>query len=605
MNTHKSNQHLSIITIILTLLFSIYLLGCESLSSGIHISSNASGDHKTEPDTRTIRIISTSDLHGKMLAYDYALDQADTSGSVAQAYSAIKEYRNDATILVDLGDAIQDNLADIFLNEDVHPMQQAMNIMGYDICTPGNHEFNYGMDETKKYINNCACDLLMGNLYDENGKHLADGYRIIEKNDIRIAFIGMITPNISNWDKNNLKGYVVTDPAEETNKIIDEIEDQVDIIVGVYHMMENDEYNVEHSGFASMAEACPKLDLILAAHGHTLINNNFSNNIPVTENLNSGKTIQIADITVSNKDHSIISIDTIPVETKEYPEDPELVKLFTPYDLKAKEYARTKIGILKDGPMVPAGPINNISTCLTQDTPLQSLIQKVMMLYANADIAISAPCTNNDGAQPGDLTIANICKMYKYSNTLYSVKMNGAQLKKYLEWSASFYQQYQEGDLTIAFEDIPVYMYDSASGVNYDIDISKPVGERIVNLEYPDGTIITDEDDFSVAVSNYRYNSVISTPGVIFDENEIPELIASDIRSDIGDIRFMIIDYIKNEKGGVITPECDNNWKIIGNNWDENLREIAVEQINNGTLSLTEGAKGNPNIGKITEADIK
>ena len=604
--------------ITITLLFS--LLGCSEISdkevgdilNNLETTINEAAEtvqsenNNADKDEQLhVRIVSTSDIHGKMLAYDYALDQPDASGSIAQISSALKEYRDDDTILVDLGDNIQDNLADIFLDEEVHPMQQAINAIGYDICTIGNHEFNFGMDNAIKYMNNFTGDFLVGNIYDENGESLANGYKTIEKNGVKIAFIGMITPNITKWDKNNLQNYTVTDPAEETNKIIDEIENQVDIIVGVYHMMESDEYDVEHSGFTSMASACPRLNLILAAHGHSLVNKTLTNNIPVTENLNSGKTIQVVDINVSSTDHSIKQINTTSVETKDYPEDPDLVKLLSPYDSRAKEYARTKIGLLKDGPLTPTGEISGISSYLIQDTPLQSLLQEVLMYYATADVAFTAPCSNEDNAQPGDLTIASICNMYKYSNTLYSIKMNGSQLKKYLEWSASFYKQYHDGDLTIAFEDTPVYMYDSASGINYDIDISKPVGERIVNLSYPNGKIITDEDNFTVAVTNYRYNSALSIPGIIFDEGEIPELIATDIRSDIGDTRFMIIDYIKNVKGGEISPECDNNWKIIGNDWDEDLHKKAVEQINNGTLKLTEGAKGNPNIATITVDDLK
>lgn len=578
-------------------------------------SGETADDNAASDGTHTIRIISTSDLHGKMLGYDYALDQPDASGSIAQAASAIKEYRNDNTVLVDVGDAIQDNLADIFNNEEVHPMMQALNKIGYDICTAGNHEFNYGMDVTMKYIKGCDCDFILGNVYDENGELLADPYKIIEKDGVRIAFIGMVSPNIANWDKKNLAGYTVTDPAMETNKIIDNLE-SVDIIVGVLHMMEDDEYKTPNSGFASMAQSCPRLNLILGSHGHTLVNKNLSNNIPVTENLNAGKSIQVADITVevketsnsaagtTNRSSSIKEIKTTYVETKDYPEDPELVTLLTSYDSRAKEYARTRIGELKDGPLVPENEIHDISAMLTTPTPLVSLVHNVMMHYAEADAAIANPCTNEDNAQPGELTLASVCRMYKYGNTLYSVKMTGSQIKKYLEWSVSFYQQYQEGDLTLAFEDTPVYMLDSMSGVNYVIDVSKPVGERIVSLTYPDGKPLKDDDELTVAVNNYRYNSAISIPGVIFDEDDIPELIASDIRSDLGDIRFLIIDYITNVKKGTITPECNDNWEIIGNDWDPELHQKAVELINNGTIQLTEGAKNNPCVVKITVDDL-
>lgn len=616
-----------LLSAIICILIPLSLCACEEITNremddimnNIETTINeASAAISAEDDSheKSIRIISTSDLHGKMLAYDYSLDQPDTSGSLAQVSTAISEYRDDNTILVDVGDAIQDNVADLFNDEEIHPMVLGMNEIGYDICTAGNHEFNFGMDITRKYINTLDCDFLLGNVYDENNELLADSYTIIEKNGVRAAFIGMVTPNIVSWDKSNLKGYTVTDPAVETNRIIDEIESDVnagktkpvDIIVGVYHMMEDDEYGTNNSGFSSMAKSCPRLNLILGSHGHTLVNKTLSGNIQVTENLNSGKSIQIADITILTGSEesagTIKSIRTTCVETADYEEDSRLVSLLSPYDSRAKEYVRAKIGVLEGEPLVRDAEIKGISPMLTEDTPMQSLIQKVMTYYADADIAISAPCTNEDNAFPGDLTMAGICRMYKYSNMLYSVSMNGAQLKKYLEWSASFYQQYKEGDLIIAFEDIPVYMYDSVSGVNYDIDISKPVGERIVNLSHPGGRIVEDTDEFTVAVNNYRYNTVISIPGIIYEENDIPKLLESDIRSDIGDIRFMIIDYVRNVMSGTITSECDNNWKLIGMDWDEELHDEAVSLINNGTLKLTKGAKSNPCIVKITESDL-
>lgn len=608
----KRNLLISILT--LGLVASL-MCGCEEISqedmstvmNNIETAIDDAGDVLASEDTlKTIRIISTSDMHGKMLAYDYAQDQPDASGSLAQVCSAVKEYRNDNTILVDVGDAIQDNFADLFIDEEVHPMMAGMNAMGYDICTVGNHEFNYGTDVALNYISSFKGDFILGNFYDPNGELVTDAYKIIEKDGVKIAFIGMVTPNIEKWDGDKLNGYTVTDPAVETNKIIDSIENQVDIIVGVFHMMEDDEYQTEHSGFASMAAACPRLNLILGSHGHQLVNKNLTNNIPVSENLNFGKSIQIADITVdtSSAKSTIKQIQTTAVETADYPQDPEIVTLLSSYDDKAKGHARSVIGTLENGPLVPESDIKGVNSALTTDTPLLTLLQNVMMHYAKSDIAASMICTNEDNAVPGDLSIASICRMYKYSNTLYKLEMTGAQLKKYMEWSASFYQQYKDGDLIIAFDDRPVYLYDTFGGVNYEIDISKPVGERIVNLTR-NGKPINDDDILTIAVSNYRANTMLLSPGEIYEADDMPKLLEADMRSDIGDIRLLIADYIQTVKDSKLTPDCDDNWKIIGNDWDSELHEEAVSQINNGTLSLTEGAKSNPCVKKITVNDLK
>ena len=197
-------------------------------------------------ETKQLRIIGTSDLHGKFLPWDYALDEESLSGSMAQLSTALSEYRDDNTILLDGGDVIQDNYADIFIGEDdVHPMIQAINALNYDVCITGNHEYNYGMDIVKKTIADLDSTVLTGNVYDENGEPIADGYTIIEKDGVRIAVIGMVTPNIVRWDTANLTGCSVTDPLKETRKIIDSIKGQYDVLAGVFHMGIENEYNLK------------------------------------------------------------------------------------------------------------------------------------------------------------------------------------------------------------------------------------------------------------------------------------------------------------------------------------------------------------------------
>ncbi len=566
-----------------------------------------------------VRIIVTSDMHGKMLGFDYTLDEPDMSGSLAQVSTAIEQYRDDNTILVDVGDTIQDNLADIFNDEPVHPMVQGMNAIGYDICVTGNHEYNYGMDTVRKYMNTLDAKCLLGNVYDEKMQPLADGYTIMEKNGIRIAFIGMVTPNIVNWDKDNLDGYTVTDPAIETNRIIDEIEEDinngkiapVDAYVGVFHMMDNGEYETKNSGWNDVAHACPRLNIILGAHGHECINSTLEGDIAVVENESMGKTIQVVNMTFATGENTktdmakpLKGIITESVKINDYEEDAEIVKLFAPYDERAKEYSETVIGTIA-GNWQPKEMIEGINPMLLEDTPVQSLIQEVMMYYADADVALSAPNTNEDGAQPGEMAMSDISRIYKFANSLCCVKMSGLQLRKYLEWSAGCYQQYEDNDVMVAFKDVPVYMFDTASGVNYEIDISKPEGERIVNLTYPDGKEVTDDDELKVAVNDYRYSTSISLPGVIYEKDDIPQLIETDIGSDIGDIRFLIIDYIKNVKGGTVENKCDNNWRLIGCDWDEQAHNKAVKLVNNKTIDLTSGKKGTPCIRKITVDDLE
>jgi len=180
--------------------------------------------------------------------------------------------------------------------------------------------------------------------------------------------------------------------------------------------------------------------------------------------------------------------------------------------------------------------------------------------------AILAALLDEDAnMQPGDICKSDMARIFKYSNTLYKLRMIGAQLKKYMEWSANYYNTFQPVDPTITFDqDIPIYNYDMFAGVRYEVNIANPAGSRIENLTWPDGEPVKDEDEFEIAVNNYRATTQLLAPGTIYEEDDLPELVEMDVHGEIGGVREMIRDYIVTEKGGVIRPECDENWRITG-----------------------------------------
>ena len=181
-------------------------------------------------DRVDIQILATSDLHGKFDPYDYAINEESTAGSMAQIQTAVKELRNDNTVLIDVGDSVQGNSAELFLEDELHPMIQGMNLMDYDVWVTGNHEYDQGLDILKRLIAQQEATTLVGNVRDAEGEPLADGYTILERGGVKIAVIGMVTPNISRWSGEDGE-YVASDPVEETRKIIDEIGDNVDLII--------------------------------------------------------------------------------------------------------------------------------------------------------------------------------------------------------------------------------------------------------------------------------------------------------------------------------------------------------------------------------------
>lgn len=567
---------------------------------------------KAEETAKTIKILATSDLHGKFVAYDYGADVVSKSGSIAQLSTLIKQRRTDNTILVDVGDTIESNSADLFLQDDIHPMIEGLNQVGYDFWVAGNHEFNKGVDTLLKVAGQFKGTFMCGNVYDKENKALGESYKLVEKDGVKVAIIGFVTPNIVQWDELNLKDYKVANPLAdgEMKAALDQAEkDKADVIVAALHMDMEAEYGLKGSGVYDYADAFPQIDVILAAHGHTE-QKTERNGVTIIENNSQGATL--ADVTISVKPDGKGGYDVEPsaemVKVKDVEEDPQIVEALASYDKRAKEDAQTVIGKLEGGNLIPDAEIPGIPQGLIQETALVSLINKVLLHYTGADIAASSLLDVNANVMAGDIKKCDTAKVYKYgNNTLYKLELTGKQLKQYMEWTAGYYNTYKEGDLTISFNgERRSYLYDMLAGISYKIDISKEAGSRIVDLKKADGTPVQDTDKFVLAINNYNASTVLLKPGNAFKEgDELPKLLEANVNAG-EPVRDMIRRYIIEEAKGVITPDLYNNWEIIGNDWNEELHAKAVQLIKDGTIKIGDSdGRTTENVRSITIEDLK
>lgn len=582
----KSMKKLSALLLSFLMVFSLF--------SGVKVQAAS--------DQVKLTILATSDLHGRFTAWDYPTDTANTAGNLAQIATLVKEKRaaNPNTIVVDNGDTIQDNSNQLFLKDDINPMILAMNEIGYDTWTLGNHEFNYGVPALEKSIANFKGKTLAGILFRPDGKRFADSYTIIEKGGVKVGIIGLTNPNILKWDAANLDKYTVTSPVAEAKKAVAELKGKVDVMIGVVHLGPTAEYGND-DGADLIAQACPELAAIVAGHAHMKVADKVVNNVLIMEPNKYGDNVINIDITLTKGSDGKYAVANKAEDVKgslilakDYKPDEDLVAKLKSYDERAKADARTVIGKLTGGDLVPANEVKGIPQSQVQDTAMIDLINEVQMYYTGADVAAAAVFIANSNIKEGEVTKAGTAQIYTYDNTLYKMEITGKQLKQYMEWSVGFYNTYKEGDLTISFnEKIRGYNYDMFSGVKYDVDISKPVGSRILNLTKKDGTPVKDEDVFIMAVNNYRANTQLLTEGAIYKTKaEMPKLLERDVKGDIGGVRELIKEYVEKVKGGNITPVVDNNWKIVGNNWNTELREKVVKLVNDGKITLPTSADG-------------
>lgn len=557
-----------------------------------------------------LQILATSDTHGRFLPWDYAANKADASGSVAQQAAAIAQRRTPSTIVVDAGDTIQGNSAELFLQDEMHPMSAGMNAIGYDVWVTGNHEYNFGMDTLKRVIAQQKAKVLVGNVYAPDGTPLADGYTILNKQGVKVGVIGMVTPNITRWDSKNLEGWTVTNPVDECRKLTKQLRGQVDVLLGVMHMDPESEYGVYGSGARDLAEACPEFDVIVAAHGHRSVPGEMINGVLVVENSGNATTLSEIHLQLKRKWDGGWSIDQRTseiVSMKDLPADAALSQQLAGYDARAKADAETLIGELRGGNMAPENDVVNIPQPMVQDTALLDFINEVQMYYTGAKVSATALTSMTSQMKEGPIRKCDTASIYTYQNTLYKLEMNGAQLRSFMEWSAGFFKTWVPGDLTVAFDpSTRYYLYDAFEGVNYEIDVSQEPGGRIRNLTWPDGSPVRDEEVFTVAVNNYRATTQLLIAADIFAPGEpLPKLLEIDVRGDLGGIRELLGEYIRTVKGGVIQPKVNNNWKLVGTNWDEAKRAQALKLLAEGKMPLPGSSTSRTLPGAaVTEADL-
>lgn len=557
-----------------------------------------------------LQILATSDTHGRFLPWDYAANKADASGSVAQQAAAIAQRRTPSTIVVDAGDTIQGNSAELFLQDEMHPMSAGMNAIGYDVWVTGNHEYNFGMDTLKRVIAQQKAKVLVGNVYAPDDTPLADGYTILNKQGVKVGVIGMVTPNITRWDSKNLEGWTVTNPVDECRKLTKQLRGQVDVLLGVMHMDPESEYGVYGSGARDLAEACPEFDVIVAAHGHRSVPGEMINGVLVVENSGNATTLSEIHLQLKRKWDGGWSIDQRTseiVSMKDLPADAALSQQLAGYDARAKADAETLIGELRGGNMAPENDVVNIPQPMVQDTALLDFINEVQMYYTGAKVSATALTSMTSQMKEGPIRKCDTASIYTYQNTLYKLEMNGAQLRSFMEWSAGFFKTWVPGDLTVAFDpSTRYYLYDAFEGVNYEIDVSQEPGGRIRNLTWPDGSPVRDEEVFTVAVNNYRATTQLLIAADIFAPGEpLPKLLEIDVRGDLGGIRELLAEYIRTVKGGVIQPKVNNNWKLVGTNWDEAKRAQALKLLAEGKMPLPGSSTSRTLPGAaVTEADL-
>ncbi|MER7928391.1 MULTISPECIES: 5'-nucleotidase C-terminal domain-containing protein [unclassified Streptomyces] len=555
--------------------------------------------HKPRPRPKTwsFSILGTTDLHSHVFDWDYYSDKAysDSKGNsvgVARVATLIKQQREakgeGRVLLVDAGDIIQGtSLGYYFARVDPitsgakHPMATAMNHMRYDAAALGNHEFNYGIDTLRKFEQQCHFPLLGANALDAKTLRPAFAPYTVKRicvpgaPDIKVGILGLTNPGIALWDKDNVSGKMVFPGlVEQAKKYVPRLRALgCDVVFLTDHSgldgssSYGDELPYVENASNLVAEQVPGIDAILVGHTHvevpsyTVKNEQTGADVLLSEPYCWGYRLSVFDFElelvrgqwkITGKTAQTLNPNTVD-------EDPEIKRLLEADHELVVKYVNTAVGTCTED-------LSAAESCW-KDVPIMDFIQQVQMDSVKAGlsaadaalplISVAAPFSRTADIPKGSVTIKDIAGLYIYDNTLYGKKLTGAQLKDYLEYAAKYYHQVPAGTkvdtatLTNAnsFWD---YMYDVAAGVSYDIDIAQAEGSRIKNLTY-NGTSVTDDQVFVVAVNNYRANGGSGYPHIAAAET---------VHSAPDQVRDLMIAYV-TAKGSLDPADfAAVNWKL-------------------------------------------
>jgi len=473
-----------------------------------------------------------------------------------------------------------------------------MNYMKYDAATVGNHDIEAGHAVYDRLAGEYKFPLLAANaVRKSDGKPYFKPYVIINRNDIKIAVLGLITPSVPQWLPPVLyTGIEFTGMVEAARKWMPEIlKEKPDIVVGLFHSgystpdgsQLNNQVNPFYEDAAGeVAYLVPGFDVIFAGHDHRTacekIANIAGDSVLI---LNAGSRAEYAaEATIeegkSSPPAKKMSVKGKLVEIKKYEPDKEFISEFGMQESAVRKYVDREIGELT----------NTVSTRPSYFGPsaFVDLIHSVQLEITGADISFAAPLSFDAEIKKGSLTVGDMFKLYRYENMLYKIVMKGDEIDKYLEYSYSGwyntmtgpsdnlmnFRKDDSGKLIMnngrAWLKIPSYNFDSAAGIEYTVDVSKPSGYRVEISGLSDGRPFRSNETYTVALNSYRGSGGGGhlTSGSGLKAEEINQRLIS---STVRDLRFYMIDYVTSRK--VIDPVPVTKWKVIPESWVRKARE--------------------------------
>ena len=508
-------------------------------------------------------VAATTDVHGYVRGWDYFGNRPDTTRGLTRVATIIDSLRRvspASPVVVDAGDMLQGTpLAYVAARVDTtmpHPVMLAMNAVQYDAAIVGNHEFNYGMPALERAMRQAAFPLLAANAFTPEGTPRFRPWAVSTRRGVKIAIVGATTPGSMVWDRDNLAGRVVVrDIVPSVRSAVREAREAgAAVVVVVAHSGVNEPSSYDtvatnlpsENAAARLAREVPEIDLIVYGHSHKEMADTVIGTTLLMQPKNWATSVAVAHLKVQRQNGRwrVTAKRGEIVRAINHRESSQVLAATQQGHRAAVDYANAAVG---------STPVTwRADSARVVDTPLIDFILEVERRAAGAQLASTAVFSVDATLAAGPITVARLAALYPYDNTLRAVRITGAQLRGYLEQSARYFRQTPTGAVEID-PGIPGFNYDVVAGVDYTIDLSKPIGERITTLDY-EGRAVAPTDTFTMALNNYRQTggggfSMLRDAPVVHDRQL--------------EIRQLLIDEVRRK--GTIQPAdyFHPNWRIV------------------------------------------
>jgi 2',3'-cyclic-nucleotide 2'-phosphodiesterase / 3'-nucleotidase / 5'-nucleotidase len=519
-----------------------------------------SGQAASAQDTAHVVLVATTDVHGHATDWDYARQQPFAAGlaRVATLVDSLKALYPGEVVVMDAGDLLQgDAFATYFARakpQDPHPLIEAMNLTGYDVATLGNHEFDWGIGSMRRAITGAAFPYVSGNIYTLSGDTLLyPPYVVLRRQGVRIGVAGFTTPGAMVWDREQLQGKVRIDriPAAAA-RVVEAMRRETDVAVALVHSGMDGPASYDTTGIggenaaASLATLLVRPDVVVVGHSHREMRDSVIGGVHFVQPRPFGGSISVIhlDLTRQEERWRLMRVRTELVSTARVTPSTRVLQRLAPAHAAVLDWVDALLG-KATAPMRAAA-------ARAEPTAILNFINAVQRTRSGADLSAASAFDLEAGFDSGSIRVGQVVALYPFDNTLRAVRVTGAQVKAYLEHSARYFRADPVDRISIN-DSVPGYNYDVISGARYEIDLRRPVGDRIRNLSVR-GRLVRPADSFTLALNSYRqtgaggYTMLRDAP-VVYDKGE--------------NIRDLLIEAIRSRGGIDPADYAARDWRIV------------------------------------------